>query len=320
MHATDPATRLTYRGADPPQAGATKNAALAEVSLLLAVFFVGMDVVSVKYALQGFPPLVFMPIRYVLAGILLLAFLWLLGRSAGGRLGRGDLLVLVGLGLVGIAINYVGYTVGLSLTSGSNAALIIATAPVWGLLLGIVLGLERGSWMGALGLGFAIAGVALVVGGGLGSAEASVRGDLLVCVSAFSWGAYTVLSLPVLRRLDPLVVGAWTMLLGGLAALPLAFTGFPHLSGSLSSVEWGSVGPAAWVAAAYSTVLCSSFAIAAYQANVARRGANRVLAYLYLQTLVGLVASVLLLGEGLGAAKVAGAAVILLGVYLARRA
>jgi drug/metabolite transporter (DMT)-like permease len=251
---------------------------------------------------------------------LLLASLRLFGWNAGAGLGRGDLLALAGLGLVGIAINYVGYTVGLSLTSGSNAALIIATAPVWGLLLGVVLGLERGSWMGALGLGLAIAGVALVVGEGLGSEEASVGGDLLVCVSAFSWGAYTVLSLPVVRRLDPLVVGAWTMLLGGLAALPLAFTGFPYLSGSLSSVEWGSVGAAAWAAAAYSTVLCSSFAIAAYQANVARRGANRVLIYLYLQTLVGLLASVVLLGEGLGTAKVAGAAVILLGVYLARRA
>jgi drug/metabolite transporter (DMT)-like permease len=318
MHATDPATRLTDLGA-PPRPGA-KNAALAEVSLLLAVFFVGMDVVSVKYALEGFPPLVFMPVRYVLAGLLLLASLRLFGWNAGAGLGRGDLLALAGLGLVGIAINYVGYTVGLSLTSGSNAALIIATAPVWGLLLGVVLGLERGSWMGALGLGLAIAGVALVVGEGLGSEEASVGGDLLVCVSAFSWGAYTVLSLPVVRRLDPLVVGAWTMLLGGLAALPLAFTGFPYLSGSLSSVEWGSVGAAAWAAAAYSTVLCSSFAIAAYQANVARRGANRVLIYLYLQTLVGLLASVVLLGEGLGTAKVAGATVILLGVYLARRA
>jgi drug/metabolite transporter (DMT)-like permease len=277
MHTPDPATRLTAREPDLPRADATKNAALAEVSLLLAVFFVGMDAVSVKYALEGFPPLVFMPIRYVLAGLLLLALLRLLGRNAGGGLGRGDLLVLAGLGLVGIAINYVGYTVGLNLTSGSNAALIIATAPVWGLLLGIVLGLERGSWIGALGLGFAIAGVALVVGG-------------------------------------------WTMLLGGPLALPLAFTGFPNLSESLSSVEWGSVGATSWLAAAYSTVLCSSFAIAAYQVNVARRGANSVLVYLYLQTLVGLLASVVLLGEGLGTAKVTGAAVILLGVYLARRA
>ena len=305
--------------AGPTRAGAKGSPVLAEASLLLAVLFVGLDVVSVKYALEGLPPLVFMPFRYVLAGLLLLACLRLLG-WVGVGLGRADLLALAGLGFVGIAINYVGYTVGLSLTSGSNAALIIATAPVWGLLLGVVLGLERGSWTGALGLGLAISGVALVVGGGLGSAGASVGGDLLVCVSALSWGAYTVLSLPVLRRLDPLAVGAWTMLLGGLAALPLAFTGFPGLSEPVSSVGWGSVGAAAWAAAAYSTVLCSSFAIAAYQVNVARRGANKVLVYLYLQTLVGLLASVVLLGEGLGAAKVAGAAVILLGVYLARRA
>lgn len=66
-------------------------------------------------------------------------------------------------------------------------------------------------------------------------------GDLLVCLSAFSWGAYAVLSMPVLRRLDPLVVGGWTMLLGGGAVLPLALIGFPGLSEQLSSVDWGAV-------------------------------------------------------------------------------
>jgi len=193
---------LTGRETGPTRNSAKGNPALAEASLLLAVFFVGTDVVSVKYALQGFPPLVLMPFRYVLAGLLLIAAIGLLGRK--GAVSPGELPALAGLGLVGVALNQVGYTAGLSLTSGSNASLVFATAPVWGLLLGVVLGLERGSWAGALGLGLAIAGVALVVGGGLGSEEASLGGDLLVCVSAFSWGAYAVLSLPILRRLDPL--------------------------------------------------------------------------------------------------------------------
>jgi hypothetical protein len=48
-------------------------------------------------------------------------------------------------------------------------------------------------------------------------------------------------------------------------------------------------------------------------------GANKVLVYMYVVTLVGLASSVVLLGEGLGPGKLAGAAVILLGVYLARR-
>jgi drug/metabolite transporter (DMT)-like permease len=129
--------------------GTKRNATLAEVSLLLAAFFVGTDVVSVKYALERFPPLlVLMPIRYVLAGLLLLGTLRLLRQKDEVGIALRDLLVLASLGLVGITINYVGYTVGLSLTSGSNASLVLATAPVWCLLLGVVLRLERGSWMG----------------------------------------------------------------------------------------------------------------------------------------------------------------------------
>jgi drug/metabolite transporter (DMT)-like permease len=96
------------------------------------------------------------------------------------------------------------------------------------------------------------------------------------------------------------------MLLGGLAALPLAFTGFLELSEPLSSVKWGSVSAASWTAVAYTTVLCSSFAIAAWQVNVSRLGANKVLVYLYLVTLIGLIVSVVLLGEGLEVGKIAG--------------
>ena len=315
---------MTDRGERTSSDDAKGRVALAEASLLLAAFFVGTDFVSVKYALRGLPPLVLVPLRYVVAGLLILLLLLLFRKERTNKRGIGlplrDVLVMAGLGLVGVTLNQVGYTLGLSLTSGSNGALIFATAPVWGLLLGVLLGLERGTWRGAVGLGLAVAGVALVVSGGLGSEEASVGGDLLVCLSAFSWGAYTVLSLPVLRRFDPLVVAGWTMLLGGTAALPLALTGFPGLSEPWSSVAWGLVGGKSWTAALYSTVLASGFAIAAWQANVSRLGANRVLVYMYLVTLFGLAFSVLLLGEGLSVEKVAGAAVILLGVYLARRA
>ena len=93
--------------------------------------------------------------------------------------------------------------------------------------------------------------------------------------------------------------------------LPLAITGLPGLSEPLSSVDWSSVGPRSWAATLYSTVLASGFAIAAWQANVSRLGANRVLVYMYLVTLSGLALSVLLLGESLSVVKVAGAVVIL---------
>lgn len=53
--------------------------------------------------------------------------------------------------------------------------------------------------------------------------------------------------------------------------------------------------------------------------GVSRVGANRVLVYQYLITLVGVTSGVVLLGEGLTANKVIGGTIILGGVYLARR-
>ena len=53
--------------------GAKGKAALAEASLLMAAFFVGTEFVSVKYALEGLPPLV--PAKFVLAGLLILSLL-----------------------------------------------------------------------------------------------------------------------------------------------------------------------------------------------------------------------------------------------------
>ena len=94
---------MTGRGTGPTPNSGKGNPALAEASLLLAVFFVGTDVVSVKYALEGFPPLVLMPIRYVVAGLLLLAAIGLLGRK--GAVSLGELPALAGLGLIGVALN-----------------------------------------------------------------------------------------------------------------------------------------------------------------------------------------------------------------------
>ena len=56
--------------------------------MLLAAFFVGTDFVSVKYALQGLPPLVLVPLRYVVAGLAILGLLRLFGNRDGISLTR----------------------------------------------------------------------------------------------------------------------------------------------------------------------------------------------------------------------------------------
>jgi drug/metabolite transporter (DMT)-like permease len=287
-----------------------RGAALVEASLLLAVLFLGTNPVAGKVAVAEFPPFPFVAMRFILAGLLLLALVALL-EPRDGRPGRRDLLSLVGVGLVGVGANNIAFTLGVSMTTASETALIYAAVPIWGILLGLALGLERPTRWGILGVCLAFLGVAVVVYGGL-TGSTSLLGNLLVVVATVCWGSYAVLSLPLLRRYSPLVVASYTMLFGGLGALPLALPGF-------LDAGWAGVSGRAWEALAYSTLLVAAFGFWAWQRGVSQVGANRVLIYQYLITLVGVAAGVLLLGESLTGNKVLGGVVILLGVYLARR-
>jgi drug/metabolite transporter (DMT)-like permease len=286
------------------------KAALVEASLLLAVLFLGTNPVAVKVAVAEFPPIPFVAMRFTLAGLLLFVLVALL-EPREGRPGRRDLLSLAAVGLVGVGANNVAFTLGVSMTTASETALIYAAVPIWGILLGLALGLERPTRWGILGVCLAFLGVAVVVYGGL-TGSTSLLGNLLVVVATVCWGSYAVLSLPLLRRYSPLVVASYTMLFGGLGALPLALSGF-------LDAGWVEASARAWEALAYSTLLVAAFGFWAWQRGVSQVGANRVLVYQYLITLVGVAAGVILLGESLTANKVLGGAVILLGVYLARR-
>ena len=288
-----------------------RAAILTEASLLMAVFFLGTNPVAVKLAVLDVPPLPFVAIRFLLAGLLLLPIALLLGQ--GREVGRKDLLAMAGVGFVGVGMNNMAFTSGVSMTTASDTALIYAAVPIWGILLGLALGLERPTLWGVVGVALAFAGVGVVVYGGLGGGGGtSIVGDLLVVVATMCWGSYAVLSLPLLRTYSPLTVAAYTMLFGGLAALPLAVPGFVV-------AEWSQVSSGAWGAMAYSTLLVAAYGFWAWQWGVSRVGANRVLVYQYLITLVGVVSGVVLLGESVTINKILGEAVILLGVYLARR-
>jgi drug/metabolite transporter (DMT)-like permease len=281
-----------------------------EASLLSTAVLLGTNPVAVKYAVGYVSPLPFAAIRFVLAGVVLWVILRLFDPKS--RLRREDFGAMAGVGLIGVAMNNVAFTYGVSLTTASSTALIVATAPLWGMLLAFVLGLERPKVKGMIGVGLALLGVGVIVFRGLGTGGTSLPGDLLVMGAAACWGFYAVLSLPLLRRYSPLAVAAYTMLFGGLAILPLASVG-------LSGMDWGGVSAAGWAAVAYSALLVAAFGFTSWQRGISRIGANRMLVYQYLVTLVGVVAGVVLFDEGFGIDKVLGGVILLSGVYLARR-
>ncbi len=287
-----------------------RASAWVEVSLLLTVFFFGTNFVAVKLVVSHVPPLLFAASRFTLAGVVL--WLFLRFTEPGSRLKRGDFLPILGLGIIGVTLTQSVFTIGVSLTTAANTALIYSTAPVWGMLLGFTLGFEKPRLTGVLGVALCLAGVGAIVYGGLDLGGTSLLGDFLILCAAMFWGSYTVLSLGLLRRYSPLAVATYPMILGGLAAFPLALFG-------PGGLHIGALNGSVWFAAAYSTLLSSAFGFAGWQRGVSKIGANRVLIYQYLVAVTGVTAGIVLLGESFGWQQAAGAAVILCGVYLARR-
>jgi drug/metabolite transporter (DMT)-like permease len=297
-----------------------KAAVLTEASLILAAVFCfwGLNFAATKYAASSVPPLLLVALRFTMGGLLLLFVLRLL--EPGSRLTRKDVLPMASLGCFGVATAQTGFTFGVSLTSAASTGLIFATAPVWGLLLGAVLGLERPTSLGLerptgrgiLGLALSVVGVAFVVFEGLGGGDDSLLGDLFVLLAAVCVGAYAVLSMPLLERHRPLAVATYPVLFGAPFLLLLS-------SPQALGLEWRSVGMGPWAAVAYSAVFATAFAFVGWQRGLSRIGANRVLVYQYLITIVGVASGIVFFGETLEINKIVGGAIILLGVYLARR-
>ena len=279
-------------------------------ALILAAVFLGLNYAAIKVAVVSVPPLLIGAFRFVLGGLVLLGVLRLVEEAR--RPKSGALLAMLGIGLVGGTLFNAALNEGMSLTSASSSALIMATAPIWGMFLAAALGVETLKLRGLLGAGISLLGVGLILGKGLEGSASSLLGDVLVLVAAISFGAYSVLSRREQSNYSPLTVAAYTTLFGGLALLPIAST-------ELAGWNVGATGLGAWAAVGYLTIFSTAFAYGVWQRGIARIGPNKVLVYLYLITLTGVISSVVLLHEDFGPRRVIGAIVLLAGVYLSRR-
>lgn len=163
-----------------------------------------------------------------------------------------------------------------------------------------------------MGLTLCVVGVGMVVFEGLGAKGESLVGDLAVLGAAVCVGAYSVVSMPLLERHSPLTVATYPIVF----SVPLLV--LLSLPQGLS-LEWGSVEAGPWAAIVYSALFATTFAFSAWQRGISRIGANKVLVSQYLVTITGVTSGIVFFGEVLVTEKIIGGAVILLGVYLARR-
>ncbi|MEO8226022.1 MAG: DMT family transporter [Gemmatimonadota bacterium] len=286
-----------------------RRAVTAQMVAVVVIWGVNFSVS--KWSLRQFPPLGFTALRFVIASIVLLAVLrWREGRI---RPPAGATWPLARLGLIGNSIYQIAFIIGLSRTTATNSALILASMPALVAALGAALGIERLRRRAAQGLALATLGVVLVVvARGVSFSAGTAAGDLVTVLAVACWAAFTLGVRQLKFSMSPLAITCWTMVLG---TPVLIAAGLP----SLLQTDWRAITLAGWGGLGFASVMSLVVAYLLWNASVRTVGSNRTAVYACATPLVAMATAALMLGERPAALQLAGAGAIVIGVLLSQR-
>lgn len=289
----------------PQPAFGVTDALLFTMAVIWAVNFS-----VVKYATQIFNPVAFTGLRVGVAAVVLAAIALRSGRSP---LTRRDVLLLLGLGLIGHGLYQLLFIHGVSQTRAGDAALIVGAAPGFIALASRLRGLERIGRRAIAGIALSISGVAVVMLGSTRTAagDSTLLGALLVFCGVLSWTFFTVMLQPFTTRVKAIQLSAVTMFAG---AVPLVILSTP----ALMATDWSVVGPGGWAAVFYSSVVSMVIAYLFWYRGLRLLGPTRTAVYSNIQPIIALMVAWFFLSEAPTTWQWIGAVTIIAGVFLTR--
>lgn len=282
-----------------------------DLAILALVIIWGVNFSVVKALLTQFSPLALNGLRFTLGAAVLAPFALRGGQFR--RFSRRDWWALAGLGVVGNTMYQFLFITGIDGTLASNAALILAMTPVFITLFSAVLGHEKVTTAGWMGIGISTIGIGLVVSGGsaIRFGSETLRGDLTMLAAAVAWSVYTVGASPLVRRHGALPVTAATMWIGAVVLFILAIP-------SMAAQDWARPSMLAWTGLVASGCLAVGLAYVIWYYAVEHLGSSRTAVFSNTVPIVALLVAWLALGESPGIVQLIGAVMIIGGVTLTR--
>lgn len=269
----------------------------------------GNSFLLIKIAVASVPPLWVVAFRMTAGGLLLLLVTLALGRAVprdGPTVG-----VLGFLGTVGAALPWSGQAWAQRFLDSGLVAVLNSFTPVTTLIIALAVGQERLYRNRVLGLGTAIAGTLVVIGGEIGSGR-SVMALVVAVLATTGYGLSSVVTRArISGRVAPLPASAVQLTLGAIVLLPIAWMETGPLPSHLPAMAVGAMLTLG--------LLGTGVAFIIYNTLIENVGATNASMVTYLIPVVGLVSGTLVRGERFGGNVLAGAAALVGGVWLAQR-
>ena len=248
--------------------------------------------------------------RFTLAYILILPL-------AGKRLfldNWTDEVLAVALGLTGGSLYFVTENYALAYGYCSNVALIVCLTPmITALIVGCFYKSERMGRSAVIGSAIAFVGMALVVFNGNFILQLSPLGDVLALAACLCWALYTLIIKRLQDKYSNMLVTRKIFGYGLLTILPMLLARGVDIELLVDggAVVWGNILFLGCVA----SLLC----FLGWNLCLERLGTVRATNLLYLNPVISITTSAIVLGEHVTWIAILGAVLILTGLYCMRR-
>lgn len=286
------------------------NRLLGHFGAILVVCVWGTTFVSSKILLNaGLLPADIFVCRFIMAYLCLLAVshkkLWADNWK--------DELTLLGLGVMGGSLYFLTENMALIYSTTANVSILVSTCPlITAMLVAIFYKSDRMNGMQMLGSAVAFLGAALVIVNGQLNLHLNPLGDTLALCAALTWGFYSLFMRRIMGHYSSEFITRKVFVYGILSILPYFFVKpfsltLHHL---MSPVVVGNF--------LFLGLVASTGGYLLWNWVMKKLGAIRATNYIYLQTLVTMLAGHFVLNEQITWMAILGTFILILGMAMAQ--
>ena len=267
----------------------------------LVPIFLGFGFVIAKPAMDDFPPILLMGLRFTFAASILIWWF---------PVPRGYLVKIFIASLVANTIQYSVTYSGLNLIDASAAVLLVQTEVPFGVLFAYIMLKEKPTIKSLIGILVAFIGVYILTGSP--SLDDKFLGIFLTILGSGIWAFGQVLVKPLSKKLNPLTLVAWLALFSGPILILLSNIFDGNCITYLKSAKMDS-----WIIAIYLGFFMQPITYGCFYYVLKSNPLYKVLPIVTMGIpLTGLLAAIILLKEDPTTELYVGGLIILLGVIL----
>jgi drug/metabolite transporter (DMT)-like permease len=273
------------------------------IAMGVTLLFWSSAFAGIRASLQAYTPTHLVLFRFLVASAVFVVYAALTRMRLPDR---RDLPVILLLGFLGFTIYHVALVYGQVTVTAGAASLLIASGPIFTVLLATAFLRERLRIWGWLGIVLSFFGVSLIA---LGEGK-GVRfdpGAFLILLSAFSTSLYFVIQKPYLRKYNALELTAYSIWAG--TFFMLAF--FPRLTQAVGRAPINAT-----LAVIYLGVFPAALGYVTWTYVLSRFPASNAVSFLYLNPALAILIAWIWLGEIPTTLSLLGGILAILGVVL----